>query len=76
MGRVGQRNRISNACFHQKLLTLLLDIKGSQTIKGLCHKDIAILGQFCAEVITWCLFPKCSCGGNEEDIKQIFFQGD
>ena len=25
--------------------------------KGLCHEDIAALGQFCAEVISFCLLP-------------------
>ena len=27
-------------------------------LKSLCHKDISVLDQFCAEVITWCLYPK------------------
>ena len=32
-------------------------------LKGLCHEDTgravsAVLDQFCAEVITWCLYPK------------------
>ena len=26
-------------------------------LKGLCHEDIAALGQFCAEVISFCLLP-------------------
>ena len=37
-------------------------------LKGLCHEDFAVLGQFCAKVIyyllpTYCLEPytKCSC---------------
>ena len=31
-------------------------------LKGLCHEDVAILGQFRIRAITWCLYqnPKCS----------------
>lgn len=74
MGRVRQRNRISNACFSPETVRLCNWISKAQTIKGLWHKDIAVLGQLCAEVIAWCLFPfaKCSCGVNEEDMKQVF----
>ena len=38
----------------------LLGLKG---LNWLCPQDIAVLGQFCAEVITWCLNPytECSC---------------
>lgn len=33
------------------------------SLKGLSQGGIAVLGQFCAEVIAWCLHPytKCSC---------------
>ena len=27
-----------------------------QYLKGLCHEEFAILGQFCAKIITWCLY--------------------
>ena len=32
-------------------------------LKELCREDIAVLGQFCAEDISLCLYPyiKCSC---------------
>ena len=36
--------------------------------KGLCHKNIAVLGQFCAEIITKCLYR---AHAQEKDIKQI-----
>ena len=39
-------------------------IWGLKGLKGICHEDIAILGQICAEIMTFCCFhlhPKCSC---------------
>ena len=38
-------------------------MKIETTLKGLRHEDFAILGQFCAKIITKCLYPytKCSC---------------
>ena len=30
----------------------------STYLKGLCHEEAAVLGQFCAEVIIWSLFPQ------------------
>jgi len=27
-----------------------------QYLKGLCLQEFAILGQFCAKIITWCLY--------------------
>ena len=38
------------------------------------HQDIAFVGQFCAEIITWCLFKpytKYSDSQSYEDIKHI-----
>ena len=45
-------------------------------LKGLCHKDVTFSGQFCTEVITWCLYPhtKCSCRVMEK-ISKKFLQG-
>ena len=33
------------------------------TLEGLRQEDFAVLGQFCAKIINWCLYPytKCSC---------------
>ena len=42
----------------------LLNVFGCfEFLKRLCHENIAVLGQFCADVITWCLYQytKCSC---------------
>ena len=35
----------------------------SAPLKVPCHEDIAVSGQFCTKVITWCLYSstKCSC---------------
>ena len=43
------------------------------SLKGPCHQHIAVLDQFCAEVVTYCFSPniKCSYRVYEEDIKQI-----
>ena len=32
-------------------------------LEGLCHEHFSFLGQFCAEVSTWCLYL--------DDVKQI-----
>ena len=34
-----------------------IDFGHSWDLKGLCHEDIAVLGQFCAEGITFFLYP-------------------
>ena len=40
--------------------------------KGLCHKNIAVLGQFCAEAITKCLcHEQNALRFSEKDIKQF-----
>ena len=44
------------------VLSLLLKVingnlelgNGLLGLEGLCHEDIAVLGQFCGEVMTWC----------------------
>ena len=48
-----------------------------QILKGLCHEDFAILGQFCAKIITWCLYSytKCSCETMRK-ISNEFYQGE
>ena len=34
-----------------------------RVLKGLCHEDFGSLGQFCAKIVTLCLYSytKCSC---------------
>ena len=41
-------------------------------LKGLCYKDIAVLGQFRAKVVTWCLNPYTKFSiSREKNIKPI-----
>ena len=47
------------------------------SLKGLHHDDFAILGQFCAKIITKCLYlyTKCSCKTMRK-ISNEFYQGE
>ena len=46
------------------------------SFKGLRHYDFAVLGQFCAQIITLCLYPyrKCSCETMRK-LSNEFYQG-
>ena len=61
----------------QITLESFLNVFPKRDLKGLRHEDFAVLGQFCAKIITYCLYPntKCSC----ETIRKIsneFYQGE
>ena len=54
-------------------------IKGGHTfglfaVKGLCQKDIAVLGQFCASLLALNLYTQCSCR-DKEKISNKFRRG-
>ena len=50
-------------------------------LKGHCHEDFVVLGQFCAKIITLrlnlfkinrCASPFCECGLDTESVKHFF----
>ena len=44
----------------------------STFLKGLCHEETAVLGQFCGEVIVWSLFPTKKCSVRDKIVWVIF----
>ena len=69
---------VSQMLFHRKTIGVSRNVVCflRPLLKGLCHKDVTFSGQFCTEVITWCLYPhtKCSCRVMEK-ISKKFLQG-
>ena len=48
----------------------------SAPLKVPCHEDIAVSGQFCTEVITWCLYSSTKCSSKVvKKIPNKFHQG-
>ena len=55
-------------------------------LKGLGQEDFAVLGQFCAKIIIWCLYPYTKCSRktvrkisneiHQEEQAITFFFGD
>ena len=53
--RVNDETRFESFIISEKVLrmilrTTILSVNG-RSLEGLCHEDIAVLGQFCAEII-------------------------
>ena len=46
-------------------------------LKGLCHKDFAIFGQFCTKIITQCLYSYMKCSYKTiRKISNELYQGE
>ena len=43
-------------------------------LKGLRHEDFAVLGQFCAKIITYCLYSYTKCSFNTIIIFLVVFE--
>ena len=61
-----RKERLGEANFYQKPTHSACAIS---FLKGLCHEDIAVLGQFCADVISQCPNPYIKC--SSRDIKKL-----
>ena len=47
------------------------------SFKGPRHENLAVLGQFCANIITYCLYPHTKCSGIAmREISNKFYPGE